>query len=109
VVCQCCGTAGVFDYFTSLYVATGEPAYLDYARRTADVTASRETNLDGKGNRWYQAWTRTKPGEVTAETGYMIGAAGVGSAYLHLHLAETGQYQAILFPDNPFPQAQPAS
>ena len=49
------------------------------------------------------AWTRTEPWNVTAETGYMIGAAGVGSAFLHLHLAEQGKYQAILFPDNPFP------
>jgi lantibiotic modifying enzyme len=108
VVCQCCGTAGIFDYFTSLYVATGEPAYLDYARRTADVTIGRETNLDGSGDRWYQAWTRTIPAELTAETGYMIGAAGVGSAFLHLHLAEAAQYRAVLFPDNPFPPAQPA-
>ena len=41
----------------------------------------------------------------------MIGAAGVGAACLHLHLAEQGRYEAILFPDNPFPRraAQTAS
>jgi len=33
----------------------------------------------------------------------MIGAAGVGTAMLHLYLAEEGRYRAILFPDNPFP------
>jgi hypothetical protein len=33
----------------------------------------------------------------------MIGAAGVGSALLHLYLAEQGRYQAVPFPDNPFP------
>ncbi|MFN8439470.1 MAG: hypothetical protein U0175_01785 [Caldilineaceae bacterium] len=40
---------------------------------------------------------------ISAETGYMIGAAGEGSAFLHLYLAEQGRYAAILFPDNPFP------
>ncbi len=34
----------------------------------------------------------------------MIGAAGVGSALLHLYLAEEGRYAAILLPDNPFPR-----
>ena len=32
-----------------------------------------------------------------------FGAAGVGSALVHLHLAGQGRYEAILFPDNPFP------
>lgn len=69
---------------------------------------SRGTDLDGKGTRWYQAWTRIKPWEVNAETGYSIGAAGVGAALLHVHLAEQGRYQAILLPDNPFPDARQA-
>ena len=39
----------------------------------------------------------------------MIGAAGVGAAYLHLYLAGQGRYEAILFPDNPFPQSAVSS
>jgi hypothetical protein len=35
-----------------------------------------------------------KPGDVSAETGYSIGAAGIGAALLH---------EAIVFPDSPFP------
>ena len=104
VVCQCCGTAGILDFITSLWIATGKTEYRDYARRVADVTLSRGIDLDGKGARWYQAWTRVTPWDVTAETGYMIGAAGVGSAALRLYLAEEGRYSAPLFPDNPFPQ-----
>ncbi|MGH2549987.1 MAG: lanthionine synthetase LanC family protein, partial [Thermomicrobiales bacterium] len=77
VVCQCCGTAGVLDFIVNMWVATGKDEYRDYARRVADQTLSRSTNFDGKGDRWYQAWTRTTPWDVTAETGYMIGAAGV--------------------------------
>jgi lantibiotic modifying enzyme len=104
VVCQCCGTAGIVDFFVSLWLATGKAEHLAFAERVGAALASRGTDVDGKGLRWYQAWTRVKPGEVTAETGYMIGAAGVGAALLHLALAGQGRYQAILFPDNPFPR-----
>jgi lantibiotic modifying enzyme len=108
VVCQCCGTAGVSELFVGLWAATKRPEYLASAQRVADLTISRETNLDDKGYRWYQAWTRVKPWEVTAETGYMIGAAGVGSALIHVHLATQDRYEAILFPDNPFPRVHRA-
>lgn len=104
VVCQCCGNAGILDFFVSLWQATQRAEYRLFAERVADQLLSRASNLDGKGCRWYQAWTRVQPANVAAETGYMIGAAGVGSALLHLHLAEEGRYEAILFPDNPFPR-----
>jgi hypothetical protein len=96
---------GILDFITSLWIATGNTEYRDYARRVADVTLSRSIDLDGNGARWYQAWTRVTPWDVTAETGYIIGAAGVGSAALRLYLAEEGRYAAPLFPDNPFPQS----
>jgi lantibiotic modifying enzyme len=102
VVCQCCGSAGVIELFVGLWASTGRPDYLAFAQRVARQLVSRETNVDGKGNRWYQAWTRVKPWEVSAETGYSIGASGVGTALLHVHLAEQGKYRAILLPDNPF-------
>jgi lantibiotic modifying enzyme len=103
VVCQCCGTAGVLDFFLSVWRVTGKQDYLDFARRVGATLLGQAVNLDGKGARWYQAWTRTKPADVTAETGYMIGAGGVGASLLHLYLAEEGRYEAVLFPDNPFP------
>lgn len=104
VACQCCGSAAVIDLFLSLWVVTHKDEYRAFARRAGDQLISRETDLDGKGYRWYQAWTRVKPWEVNAETGYKIGAAGVGAALVHLHLATRGQYAALLFPDNPFPR-----
>jgi uncharacterized protein YyaL (SSP411 family) len=106
VACQCCGSAAVTDLFLSLWLATGKAQYRDFARRVADQLISREDDLDGKGYRWYQAWTRVKPWEVNAETGYKIGAAGVGAALIHTHLAVQNRYSAILFPDNPFPREQ---
>ncbi len=103
VVCQCCGSAAVIDLFLGLWAASGRAEYLAFAQRVVGQLASHATNLDGKGDRWYQAWTRVKPWEVNAETGYSIGASGVGAALLRVHLAEQGRYRAILLPDNPFP------
>jgi lantibiotic modifying enzyme len=108
VVCQCCGSAAVTDLFVSLWASTGRKDYLAFAQRVARQLVSRGSNLDGKGLRWYQAWTRVKPWEVNAETGYSIGAAGVGAALLHVHLAEQGKYNAILLPDNPFASTRKA-
>jgi len=102
VLCQCCGSAGLTDFFLGLWEATGNTEYYAFASKLADQTLSHQTNFDGKGYRWYQAWTRVKPWEVSAETGYSIGAAGIGTALLHFSLAEKGQHQAIIFPDNPF-------
>ncbi len=106
VVCQCCGSAAVVDLFIGLWASTGRTEYLAFARRVAEQLVSHATNLDGNGDRWYQAWTRIKPWEVNAETGYSIGASGVGAALLHVYLAEQGKYSAILLPDNPFPSTR---
>jgi lantibiotic modifying enzyme len=103
VVCQCCGSAGLIDFFLGLWAATGKNEYYTFANNLAVQTLSHQTDFDGKGYRWYQAWTRVKPWDVSAETGYSIGAAGVGATLLHSSLALKGKYEAILFPDNPFP------
>jgi lantibiotic modifying enzyme len=106
VVCQCCGSAGLTDFFLGLWAATGKAEYYTFANHLADQALSHQTNFDGKGYRWYQAWTRVKPWDVSAETGYSIGAAGIGAALLHSSLAQQGKYEAIVFPDNPFPHTR---
>jgi lantibiotic modifying enzyme len=103
VVCQCCGSAGVTDFFLGLWAATGKTEYYAFASKVAGQALGRQSDLDGKGYRWYQAWTRVKPWEVTAETGYSIGASGVATALIHVALAQKGQYEVISLPDNPFP------
>jgi lantibiotic modifying enzyme len=106
VVCQCCGSAGLTEFFLGLWAATGKAEYYAFANQLSGQVLSHQTNFDGKGYRWYQAWTRVKPWDVSAETGYSIGAAGVGAALLHSSLAERGKYEAIVFPDNPFPASR---
>jgi lantibiotic modifying enzyme len=104
VVCQCCGSAGIVDFFLGMWAATGRDEYRSFAQRIGDQMLSRRADFDGKGYRWYQAYTRIKPWEVTAETGYMVGAAGVAVALLHLDMVDHETYRhAILLPDNPFP------
>jgi lantibiotic modifying enzyme len=103
VLCQCCGSAGLTDFFLGLWAATNKTEYYAFANRLAAQALSHSTDFDGNGYRWYQAWTRVKPWDVSAETGYSIGAAGIGAAQLHSSLAQRGRYDAIVFPDNPFP------
>ncbi|GAA5077691.1 lantibiotic modifying enzyme [Thermocatellispora tengchongensis] len=105
VACQCCGTAGLVELFVGMWSATGRDVYLDFARVLAENLIGRATGGDGAGYRWYQAYRRLRPWEVTADTGYMVGAAGIASALLHLHAAEHPEQagRQVLLPDNPFP------
>ncbi|MGW5265791.1 lanthionine synthetase LanC family protein [Microbispora sp. NPDC004025] len=105
VACQCCGTAGLIELYVGLWAATGEQEHLEFARRLADHLIGRATGYDGRGYRWYQAYRRHRPGEVTADTGYLTGAAGIGAALLHLDAAGQADRprRVILLPDNPFP------
>ncbi|MEU6726853.1 lanthionine synthetase LanC family protein [Nonomuraea wenchangensis] len=103
--CQCCGSAGLLELFTGLWAETGDETYLGYARRLARHLIGAATDHDGRGFRWYQAYRRLRPGEVSADTGYMVGAAGIGAALLHLDAALRPREarRVILLPDNPFP------
>jgi lantibiotic modifying enzyme len=100
-ISQCCGAAGIADFLLGLYQATGKQQYLDFARRALENVVNRAF-VDDKGYRWYQSEFRIKPWIVVAQTGYMQGAAGVGSALVHLHAALEGKYRAVLFPFDPF-------
>ncbi|MEW9552142.1 lanthionine synthetase LanC family protein [Nonomuraea sp. NPDC050783] len=105
VACQCCGSAGLLELFVGLWAESGDATYLAYARKLAHHLIGAATDHDGRGFRWYQAYRRLRPGEVSADTGYMVGAAGIGTALLHLDAALQGgeARRVILLPDNPFP------
>jgi lantibiotic modifying enzyme len=105
VACQCCGAAGILELFVGLWAATGQRSHLEFARALGDHLIGRATGHDHAGYRWYQAYRRLRPWEVTADTGYMIGAAGIGAALLHLDAAclPAEPRRLILLPDNPFP------
>jgi lantibiotic modifying enzyme len=100
-VSQCCGSAGVADFFLSLHRATGDASYLSYARRVNAQLAATATR-DASGARWVQAEHRVRPDEVVAQTGWMQGAAGIGGWFLRLDAFERGAAGGIALPDSPF-------
>jgi lantibiotic modifying enzyme len=101
-VSQCCGSAGVAEFFLELYRITEERQYLAFSRRMTDDLLDRATR-DEKGVRWLQAEHRIQPKLVLAQTGYMQGAAGIGIMLLHQDAFERGRRGRIALPDAPFP------
>jgi lantibiotic modifying enzyme len=100
-VSQCCGDAGVGDYALNFHRVTGDARYLDLARREAALLLER-SEVVGDGCCWPQAEHRERPKFIQAQTGYMQGAAGIGSFFTHLHTAVAGNPVKIAFPDTPF-------
>ena len=100
-VSQCCGNAGVAQFFLDLYGVTGEKRYLTFAMRmTADLLA--RATRDGAGTRWVQAENRVQPNVLVAQTGYMQGAAGIGTWLLRLDGAQRQRAPFVRFPDSPW-------
>lgn len=98
---QCCGDAGVGDYALHSYRATPDARYLELAKREASVLAARSVERDG-GLCWPQAEHRERPKFIQAQTGYMQGAAGIGSFFVHLDTTLAGAPVKVAFPDTPF-------
>jgi lantibiotic modifying enzyme len=95
---QCCGDAGLGDSALSMFDATGDADYLDLAHRCADVIASAAERNE-VGAAWTQAEHRARPKFLQTQTGYMQGAAGIGSFLIHLATHGTKNPVRIVFPD----------
>ncbi len=98
---QCCGDAGVGDYALSLYRLDGDENYLALARRFADAVLGVSEVVDGARS-WPHAEHRSRPEFVEAQTGYMQGAAGIGSFLLHLATIDDAEPVKIVLPESPF-------
>lgn len=98
---QCCGSAGVGEFFLSIYQFDELPAEIAFARRLTDDLLKRATK-DGDGIKWIQAENRTQPKALKAQIGLMQGAAGIGLWLLHLDAQDRGLKPVIYLPDNPF-------
>jgi lantibiotic modifying enzyme len=116
---QCCGDAGLGDSALAMWAATGDTEYRMLAHRCADVISRAATRnavapatsdvarseaemgtiSKYAGLRWEQAEHRSRPTFVQSQTGYMQGAAGIGSFFVHLATATTKPSARILFPD----------
>lgn len=97
----CCGSAGVADFFLSLYRMNPTKEYLDFAIRLTEDLLGRATAEEG-GLKWVHSEFRLQPDFLQAQTGLMQGAAGVGLWLLRLDAFEQRRLPQIVFPDNPF-------
>jgi lantibiotic modifying enzyme len=100
-VSQCCGSAGVAEFFLSLHRVTGDRTYLEFSKRVAAKMLAKGTQ-GRDGMHWVQAEHRIRPELLVAQTGYMQGAAGIGMLLLHLDGFGRGKKPSIIFPDSPF-------
>jgi lantibiotic modifying enzyme len=97
----CCGLAGVGEFFLDLYRALGDRSFLEFSRRVASRLLAKATVEDGRMS-WLQAEHRTRPELLLAQTGYMQGAAGIGSFLFRLAAAGRTKTPRVVFPDTPF-------
>ncbi|MDQ3998297.1 MAG: lantibiotic modifying-like protein [Gemmatimonadota bacterium] len=100
-VSQCCGNAGVADFFVELHRGYRDEAALPFARRVVDDLLRRATD-DAAGMRWVQAEDRVRPELRVAQTGYMQGAAGIGTLLLKLDAVDRGGRLRVVLPDSPY-------
>lgn len=101
---QCCGDAGLGDFALLAWEATGDQQWLDLAHACADVllsvSSSGPVGADGLMGRWWvQAEHRARPEFLQAQTGYMQGAAGIASFFVHLGTASSPNPVRVRFPD----------
>ena len=97
----CCGSAGVAEFFLSLFQTTQKHEYLDFAKKLTEQIMGKATK-DEIGMRWVHAEHRSKPDYLQAQTGLMQGAAGIGLWLLRLYEHERGNTPRLVLPDNPF-------
>jgi lantibiotic modifying enzyme len=97
---QCCGDAGIGDYALFLYQESGDTGYLEFARRVGDHMIAHGEGDQGLS--WEQAEHRSRPEFTEVQTGYMQGAAGIGSFLLHLDTVLEGSPGKLITPEMPF-------
>ena len=100
-VSQCCGSAGVVEFFLDLAGVYGAETYSAMAHKMARQVVSRATTA-AHGIQWIQAEHRVQPELLIAQTGYMQGASGIAMMLLRLDAFQKGLSRGIRFPDSPF-------
>ena len=98
---QCCGSAGVAEFFLHLHRIDGSKDYLAFAERMTAQLLENGTR-DARGLRWIHAEHRVRPQEVFAQTGWMQGASGIGAWLLRLDAFHQKRASPLRFPDVPY-------
>ena len=100
-ISQCCGHVGIGQYCIDLARYHPSSALAAFRERIIKDTEARGTD-DAEGMRWVQAENRAQPENLVAQTGFMQGAAGVGTFFLQLDALERGVRWKFPQPDTPF-------
>lgn len=103
-VSQCCGNVGIGQYSIDLARQRwpGSASLTEALReRVVKNTLARATD-DADGLRWVQAENRVSPDNRVAQTGFMQGAAGIGTFFLQLDAFSRGQRWTTPMPDTPW-------
>ena len=100
-ISQCCGNTGIGQYTIDLARYRPTAALADLRARIVADNLRRATR-DDNGLRWVQAENRSQPANLVAQTGFMQGAAGVGTFLLQLDAFDTGGRWLFPQPDTPF-------
>lgn len=99
---QSSGAASLLDLLLDLSAALGNLEYVEIAASLASRIVEQNTDFDGKSYVWDQRFPWIVPSALSAQTGYLTGAAGIGAALVHVALAQRGDLRPIVFPDSPF-------
>ncbi|MEO1367960.1 MAG: lanthionine synthetase LanC family protein, partial [Acidobacteriota bacterium] len=106
-VSQCCGSAGVIEFFLDRYRQSGDADDLAFARRVADNLVERASS-ERDGLKWVQAEHRRRPEQLEAQVGFMQGASGIATALLHLDAVVRGlEVEPLRFVDDPWGEPGP--
>ncbi|HEY4218664.1 MAG TPA: lanthionine synthetase LanC family protein [Gemmatimonadaceae bacterium] len=97
---QANGGAGIGDFFIRLQRITPEPSYLDMVKRISAAIAATAIT-DGDGLKWMRTDDPESTAKSSAQTGFMQGAAGIGSYFIHAADLAAGRKPAIKWPDAP--------
>jgi lantibiotic modifying enzyme len=100
-ISQCCGAVGIGQYCIDLARHRPTQAADKLRERVVSTTRAKATD-DEAGLRWVQAENRVSPENVVAQTGFMQGAAGVGTFFLQLDAFSRGVKWATPLPDTPW-------
>ncbi len=92
---MCCGAAGVGDFLLDLHRAVGDGRVLEAAAQVGRHLAAK-AHADGDGFKWTNAEHPDGEGKTWFGTGYMTGAAGVGSFLLRLDATMRGMGDRFL-------------
>lgn len=100
---QCCGSSAVAEFLLSVHRLTGDPGYADFAHTLAADILRRATHRPDGSLEWIHTENRVEPYWRQSYTGYMQGAAGIGSLFIRLAAHDRHLAWKVRLPDNPLP------